>query len=141
MANEIKIIVADTNWGVSLIIKKFNNRFAEILQSTHLKFVTSDELTNEIKATLSKERLQKHFDSNLLILFWRQYQALVTKIKIVSTVSVCRDPDDNFLLALAKDSNADFLITGDKDLLDVQKFENTIICTLTDFIDKYLNIK
>jgi putative PIN family toxin of toxin-antitoxin system len=138
---EIKIIVADTNWWISLVIKKFNNRFAELLASANLKFVTSDELTDEIKKTLSKERLQKHLNNNLVSFFWRQYTVLVTRIEIISTAAICRDPDDNFLLALAKDSNAGFLIKGDKDLLAIQKFENTVICTLTDFIDKYFQSK
>jgi len=138
MERGIKIIVADTNWWVSLVIKSFNNKFAEILLSTHLKFVTSQELTDEIKSTLSKERLQKHLNPDASKIFWPLYNAFVTEIKVFSTVSICRDPKDNFLLALAKDANADFLITGDKDLLILQKFETTIICTLTDFIEKYL---
>jgi hypothetical protein len=44
------------------------------------------------------------------------------------------------LLALAKDSKATFLITGDKDLLVLKQFENTSIITLTEFLD-YLNKK
>ena len=47
----------------------------------------------------------------------------------------CRDIKDNYLLALSKDSNADYLITGDKDLLDLNKFENTEIVTLPQFIE------
>jgi putative PIN family toxin of toxin-antitoxin system len=31
---------------------------------------------------------------------------------------VLRDPDDDYLVALARDSNAEAIITGDKDLLD-----------------------
>jgi len=46
---------------------------------------------------------------------------------------LCRDDKDNFLLALAKDSNADFLITGDKDLLILKKFEDTSIVTIADY--------
>lgn len=115
MEREIKIIVADTNWWVSLVIKSFNNKFAEVLLSTHLKFITSQELTDEIKSTLSKERLQKHLSPDALNIFWPLYNAFATKIKVFSTVSICRDPKDNFLLALAKDATADFLITGDKD--------------------------
>jgi putative PIN family toxin of toxin-antitoxin system len=141
MAKEVKIIIADTNWWVSLIIKKFNNQFAELLLSDHLKFVTSDELTNEIKATLAKERLQKHLDNTLVHFFWSQYTSLVTTIEVTSTISLCSDPGDNFLLALAKDLKADFLVTGDKDLLAIQKFETTIICTLTDLINQYLHSK
>jgi len=66
MEKEIKIIVADTNWWISLIIKKFNNKFATILSSPNLKFVTSQELTNEIRETLSKERLQKNLDQETI---------------------------------------------------------------------------
>jgi hypothetical protein len=54
-------------------------------------------------------------------------------IEIASTVEICRDEKDNFLLALAKDSKADFLITGDKDLLVLNVFENTKILTFTEF--------
>jgi putative PIN family toxin of toxin-antitoxin system len=50
-----------------------------------------------------------------------------------STVDVCRDSKDNFLLALAKESKADFLITGDKDLLVIKKFENTEIVTIAEY--------
>ena len=42
------------------------------------------------------------------------------------------------LLALAKDSKANFLITCDNDLLILEKFENTVITTLPDFINKHL---
>lgn len=139
MEKRIKIIVADTNWWVSLVIKKFNNKFAELLESGQYNFVTSVELTGEIELTLSKPRLQKHLDKNFINLFWQQYAAFIIPIEVKSIVSACRDPKDNFLLALAKDSQADFLITGDKDLLILQKFEQTIICTLSDFIKNYLN--
>ena len=99
MGKEIKIIVADTNWWVSLVIKKFNNKFAEILTSPHLSFVSSEELSNEIKDTFSKERLQKHADYDAILKFWDLYQALVNTIEVTSVVFVCRDPNDNFLLA------------------------------------------
>jgi predicted nucleic acid-binding protein len=49
-------------------------------------------------------------------------------------VDVCRDPKDNFLLALAVDSGADFLLTGDKDLLVLKIYNNTIITTIGDFL-------
>ncbi len=138
MEKEVKIIIADTNWWISLLIKNFNNQFAILLLSPKLLFVSSDELNGEIKETLSKQRLQKYFNPGQVENFWYQFNALVTTVPVTSTVSICRDPNDNFLLALAKDSLANFLITGDKDLLVLGLFQNTIICTLTDFIDKYL---
>jgi predicted nucleic acid-binding protein len=52
---------------------------------------------------------------------------------VTSSVSLCRDKKDNFLLALAKDACADYLITGDKDLLVIKKFERTQIITITEY--------
>jgi uncharacterized protein len=50
---------------------------------------------------------------------------LCLSIEITSEVSIGRDAKDNYLLALAKDSQADFLITGDRDLLSLVNFEGT----------------
>jgi len=47
----------------------------------------------------------------------------------------CRDVKDNYLLALSKDADADYLITGDKDLLVLKQFENTLIVTLAQFLE------
>ena len=40
---------------------------------------------------------------------------------------VCRDPDDARILALAELSGADYIITGDGDLLVLKKFGSTQI--------------
>ena len=53
-------------------------------------------------------------------------------VDVSSVVDACRDPKDNFLLALAKDGNADYLITGDNDLRTMREFENTKIVSLSD---------
>jgi putative PIN family toxin of toxin-antitoxin system len=35
-------------------------------------------------------------------------------------LSLCRDPEDNMVLECCLEAKADFLITGDKDLLDIE---------------------
>jgi putative PIN family toxin of toxin-antitoxin system len=55
-------------------------------------------------------------------------------VNVGSEITVCRDLKDDFLLALAKDGNANYLITGDKDLLELGCFENTIIIKIADFL-------
>jgi len=57
-------------------------------------------------------------------------------ITVVSAIEVCRDPKDNFLLSLAIDGKADYLLTGDKDLLELKQIQQTKIQTLTDFLQK-----
>ena len=55
-------------------------------------------------------------------------------VEVQTEVAVCRDPKDNFLLSLSVDGNADFLLTGDKDLLDIVKFGKTSITTISNFL-------
>jgi uncharacterized protein len=54
-------------------------------------------------------------------------------IIIKTKTELCRDLKDNYLLSLAIDSNADFLITGDNDLLILSSVENTEIIKFFDF--------
>ncbi len=75
---------------------------------------------------LKKKPLKVIIDTNLWISF---LEIVGLEVEIISKVSVCRDAKDNYLLALAQDSLADFLITGDQDLLILKTFQTTVIST------------
>ena len=47
--------------------------------------------------------------------------------------SVCRDPDDDAILACALEGRADYLVTGDVDLLELKFFKGIRIVTPRDF--------
>jgi len=52
-------------------------------------------------------------------------------------VELSPDPDDDWLLAVAQVSRADYLVTGDKsDLLALRHFGVTRILTAREFLDK-----
>jgi putative PIN family toxin of toxin-antitoxin system len=57
-------------------------------------------------------------------------------IKVVPTkkVTICRDKKDKQILDLCLFGKADFLITGDKDLLALKKFEKTSIVKPKEFL-------
>ena len=46
---------------------------------------------------------------------------------------MCRNKKDDFLLNLAIESNADYLIIGDLDLLDIKQIINTKIIKIKEF--------
>jgi uncharacterized protein len=46
---------------------------------------------------------------------------------------ICRDPDDNYILACALAVNADYLVTGDDALLVLREFKNIRIIRPRDF--------
>ena len=57
-------------------------------------------------------------------------------IRVESKINECRDPKDNFLLSLSVDGKADFLVTGDSDLLVLGKIEKTKIVSWAEFISQ-----
>ncbi len=46
---------------------------------------------------------------------------------------VCRDPDDDAILACALEAGANYLVTGDVDLLELKTFKGIRILTPRDF--------
>ena len=50
-----------------------------------------------------------------------------------SEQGVCRDPDDDAILACAMGAGADYLVTGDVDLLELKVFRRIQIVTPRDF--------
>jgi uncharacterized protein len=46
---------------------------------------------------------------------------------------ICRDPDDDPLLACSLAAEADYLVTGDADLLELQSYRNTLIVSPRNF--------
>ena len=48
---------------------------------------------------------------------------------------VCRDPDDDYIMAAAFNADCDCLVTGDKDLLALKDFEGMKIVTPREFAE------
>ena len=53
-------------------------------------------------------------------------------------IAVCRDSKDDYVLAVAKASNADLLITGDEDLLVLKRYAKAEIVTPAAFVRGFL---
>jgi putative PIN family toxin of toxin-antitoxin system len=60
------------------------------------------------------------------------------QISPVKQVQICRDPDDNRILECAVEGQADFIVTGDKDLLVLGHFQNIPILTARQFLDTHI---
>lgn len=128
----LKIII-DTNLWVSFIISKKFNIFDKLLFSGRVRILFSKELIDEIRETILKPKLKNYFGGQALEKMLLAFDPFVDLIEIKSDVAICRDPEDDFLLALAKDGKADYLITGDNDLLELVKFDKTEIIKIADF--------
>lgn len=132
-------LVIDTNLWISFVISNKHNLLDTFLFNKEARLLFSIELIREIQDTIAKPRLKKYFKTNALDEMLFAFEPFIDLIDVRSIVTICRDQKDNFLLALAKDGKADYLLTGDKDLLDLIKFEKKKIKTITAFIQEKKN--
>ncbi|HUH34026.1 MAG TPA: putative toxin-antitoxin system toxin component, PIN family [Daejeonella sp.] len=129
-------LIIDTNLWISLIISRKLNRLDPLLYSHNARLLFSIELIQEIEMTIAKPKLEKYFQNEALSEMLTVFEPFIDLISVKSKVNLCRGPKDDFLLALAKDGKADYLITGDKDLLSIGRFEQTSILTISEFLVK-----
>ena len=59
------------------------------------------------------------------------------RIDVTEPITLCRDPKDNMILEVATRGQVDVIITGDKDLLDLNPFEGIPILSPTGFIESF----
>ena len=129
---KIKLII-DTNLWVSYLINRLKGSLSCILLDERFEIITSKQLTGELAETFQDSDLRKYFQENTRQLFIKSFALATTEIHVTSDVKLCRDPKVDFLLSLAFDADADYIITGDKDLLVLISFNKTRIITLNEF--------
>ena len=127
--NKVVKIIIDTNLWISFLIGKELKELKNLLIEETIQLVISEEIVEEIILVTQRPKLQKYFTPNKVDELVRFLRTIGLFVNITSEVLFCRNPKDNYLLALAKDSDANFLVTGDQDLLVIAKFENTEIVT------------
>ena len=131
-AKSIKVIF-DTNVWISFLIGKRLSFIKNYISSGHIKIITTEQLLKEIKEVTSRERLKKYFPHESVTELLELLETIAEKVEIKSTYFINRDPKDNFLLDLIDFSKADYLVTGDKDLLVLNPFKSATILTPANF--------
>lgn len=125
--------ILDTNLWISYLISKRLSEIDELFERDDLVLLFSEELLDEFIEVAGRPKFRSYFpdeDVEKLLSLFNEFGEI---IDVTSEVDLCRDPKDNFLLALAKDGHADFLITGDEDLLAIRDFEKTKILSYSAF--------
>lgn len=126
-------IIIDTNLWISYLISKGFKRLDKQIFSEKAELIFSQELIDEFIEVTKRPKFAKYFDIEDIIKLLEKFDEYGILIEVSSKIDICRDPKDNFLLSLSEDSEADFIITGDKDLLDLNVFGKTRILTISDF--------
>jgi putative PIN family toxin of toxin-antitoxin system len=126
-------IVIDTNVWISFFISKALKKLKGYLGKEDIVVLISDELFDELLEVLYRPRISKYIKKEDVLEIIGLIQFKAEWIEIKQRTTICRDKKDNFLLDLAISGNADYLITGDNDLLVIDEFEGTEIVDFRAF--------
>lgn len=126
-------IIIDTNLWVSFLLTKQFSFLDDLLENYQIQLIFSQELLSEFLEVIKRPKLRKFFSDENLEIILETIDQHADFIKVTSVTNLCRDEKDNFLLSMAKDGSADYLITGDQDLLVIKQFEKTEIITIAEF--------
>jgi putative PIN family toxin of toxin-antitoxin system len=129
-----KKIILDTNLWISFLINKDYSFLDKYIGNEKAKLIFSEELIQEFLTVAKRPKLQKYFSDKDIENLLHIFENFGNLIEVTSKIELCRDYKDNFLLNLAADSKADFLVTGDKDLLEIKTIEKTRILTIRELM-------
>ena len=130
-------IVVDTNVLISgVFFGGFPRRILNAIVEGKLIACATAEIIDEYEEIIQEmiKRKQGHINYQLLA-------PLVQVIEVVDPVTrvkLSRDPDDDKFLGCAKDARALYIVSGDKDLLVLGRFENIEIITAKEFCEQYM---
>ena len=132
VGQKIKVIF-DTNIWISYLIGQRLKILTELISQNKIQIITSDQLLRELEEVTTRNKFKKYFNPSKVYELLKFLKIIGVHYQESVLSGVCRDPKDDFLLGLIINSKADYLVTGDKDLLELNPFEETTICTIADF--------
>lgn len=131
-----KKVILDTNLWISFLITKDYSFIDKFVKNQKLTLVFSNELIHEFLTVATRPKFQKYFTDQDIQQLLRALEKFAIFVEVNSAIELCRDYKDNFLLNLAVDSKAEFLVTGDRDLLELKKIGNAKILTFRELEKK-----
>lgn len=132
MTNKKARVIFDTNVWISFLIGKRLSKIKQYISDGSVTIITTEQLLSEIKIVTNRKKLKKYFPKKSVKELIELLEIIAEDVEITPTHFINRDPKDNFLLDLIDFSQADFLVTGDKDLLEYS-FKTAKILTPTEF--------
>ena len=128
-------IILDTNVILSAFITQgLSSRVLDICIDNHMLYI-SDWIIDEVIGKLENKFKILNDEIKRVKIFLKK--AFIQTHPQGEIPKICRDDDDNNILYLAEYTNADIIITGDKDLLILQNHKETDIMNPRTFMKKY----
>ena len=99
------------------------------------KILISLNVVAELNEVLGREKFNKYVSEQERVEFLIALLQEAIFIEVVEVVTECRDPHDDKFLELAVNGNAEYIISGDRDLLSLHPFREIAIVTPRDFLE------
>ena len=131
-------VVLDTNILISALIrpKSVARQIYEGARSGRIALVTCDAQLDEFRRVTRYPKVQRYIRPAEAGTMLNELRELAVYIEVNERVDVSPDPADNFLFAMAQASQADYLVTGDKeDVLALGRHGKTQIVTVRKLIE------
>ena len=135
------IVVLDTNTVLSALLFSQNklSQLRVLWQSEKIIPLASKATISELIRVLAYPKFKLIIDDQQSLLDdYLPFIQTITNIKKSTDITVCRDINDVMFLELAIAGKADYLISGDKDLLALSQVFPFKIAKLAEFINKLI---
>lgn len=134
MQNPVRF-VADTNILISQLLFPKSTPAIAFQKALGLGTpLASDETLTELTEVLARPKFDPYLTIEERLSFLKQLSPLVEFIHNITQIRMCRDPKDDKFLSLAKSGDAQFILTGDSDLLELDPFGSIRILTTANFL-------
>lgn len=128
-------VILDTNIFISaLVFGGVPEKVLRVVLKQDIQVITSPVLQAEAIDIITKKFPLSLEDMYLLE---EEMQKSFIIVRPSMVVNIARDKDDNRVLEAAVEGECNFIITGDQDLLDLEKYKNIKIITPSQFLEKY----
>lgn len=128
-------VILDTNIWISFLLGKRLSILREIVDMEEVDIYVSDELLAELRSVAFRPKFQGKIDFQSVL---NLFELINAKCKIIEgykdAESAIRDIKDLYLLSMAESIPADYLVTGDDDLLVLRNHLGTKIITFAEFV-------
>ncbi|MGB5032768.1 MAG: putative toxin-antitoxin system toxin component, PIN family [Saprospiraceae bacterium] len=134
---KINRIIIDTNLWISFLISNQYNQLDFLISSKKCTLIFSQDLLDEFLEVANRPKLRSYFSNADIESLLEIITEFSEFIEVNSKIVFLQDAKDDFLLSLAVDGEADYLITGDKELIEAGKFNKTEIISMSEFLKKF----
>ncbi|MBO7143663.1 MAG: putative toxin-antitoxin system toxin component, PIN family [Salinivirgaceae bacterium] len=110
-------VVVDNNCWISFLIGRRLSKLVDLLSDERVILVICSELLAELRDVTSRPKFAKYFNQSDVESLIDFMQIIGETVEPQQSVKLCRDAADDYLLALAAEARADYMVTGDDDLL------------------------